>query len=42
MVRIGVRVSGGLTTGPLGPGPQAPELQGAPKLSTNNFLGHNH
>ena len=34
--------SGGLTTGPLGPGPQAPELQGAPKFSTNNFLGHNH
>ena len=24
--------SGGLTTGPLGPGPQAPELQGAPKF----------
>ena len=34
--------SAGLTTGPLGPGPQAPELQGAPKFSTNNFLGHNH
>ena len=30
--------SGGLTTGPLGPGPQAPELQGAPKFSTNHFF----
>ena len=30
--------SGVLTTGPLGPGPQAPELQGAPKFSTNIFF----
>ena len=30
--------SGGSTTGPLGPGPQAPELDGAPKFSTNNFF----
>ena len=30
-------ISGGLTTGPLGPGPQAPELQGAPTFSTNKM-----
>ena len=30
-------LSGGSTAGPLGPGPQAPELQGAPKFSTNNI-----
>ena len=29
--------SGGSTTGPLGPGPQAPELQGPPKLSTTKI-----
>ena len=34
----GLAVSGGLTTGPLGPGPQAPELQGAPKFPTNIFF----
>ena len=28
---------GGSTTGPLGPGPQAPELQGAPKFSPNKM-----
>ena len=37
-----VKCSGGLTTGPLGPGPQAPELQGAPKFPNFFFLGHNH
>ena len=34
--------SGGSTTGPLGLGPQAPELQGARKFSTNIFLGQHH
>ena len=34
-------VSGGSTTGPLGPGPQATELRGAPKFSTINCLRHN-
>ena len=33
-----VRPSGGSTTGPLGPGPQAPELQGPPKFSINKTL----
>ena len=36
------RSSGGLTTGPLGPGPQAPELQGAPTFSKKKIIGHNH
>ena len=29
--------SGGLTTGPLGPGPQAPELQGPPNSQKKIF-----
>ena len=40
--RLNPTFSGGSTTGPLGPGPQAPELQGAPKFSTTKILGHNH
>ena len=35
-------ISGGLTTGPLGPGPQAPERQGAPHFQQTKFIGHNH
>ena len=34
--------SGGPTTEPLGPGPQAPELHGAPKFSTIFFIGHTY
>ena len=33
-----IRPSGGSTTGPLGPGPQAPELQGAPNSQQTIFF----
>ena len=32
--------SGGSTTGPLGPGPQAPELQGPPNSQQTKCIGH--
>ena len=39
---VGPTDSGGLTTGPLGPGPQAPELQGPPNSQQTFFVGQNH
>ena len=42
-IRVSVAiVSGGSTTRPLGPGPQAPELQGPPNSQQTKFIGHDH